>query len=375
MKEKLNPQEWRNDLIPPLEEIKWIVQPHALMQGVSESEIKTTHSQINRSSGEGDGSWSTEWIRRAEKYEEKKEHLNAFMRYNIARFPFIQSQIRQTAFDGCLRTFKQWADDQKPEIERKELSLNNGTKVPIYITNSRETRGPMFIVMGGVVSIKEQWNGILQAANKIECPVAVADFPGTGENPLSYHPDSEKDMIELLNKILELVPRQECIIFSSSFSGTFFLKSALSDPRVLHILVNGTPVHNFFIDENWWNQVWTTTKMATASATRLSLNDLELHKKEFAIPHEVLGKFQRPLTYIANLKDEIIPSSEFDLIEQKVRNAYVLKVDDVHGSPNKMNVLRIEMMWHLCQAYKPQKKVIQRIIGLLRWIQKRQHMS
>lgn len=355
-----------------IDEIKRFSVAHAALQGIKQTEIRTVHEKLGNSSNMTDSFRSALWIQRAQEFEEKNMPLEAFKRYNMARFPYLDSEIREKAYEGCKRTFMQWKHRQPRHnpIEKLQIAIGSKITVPVYLAHRETSEGPLLIIMGGIVSIKEQWHSFLQHAARMKNSVAVIDFPGTGENPLSYHADSHRDFCSLVDFLLNMTGKPACVAVAMSFAGTVFMKTALIDARIRGVFANASPICHFFCNAAWWARVPLLSKSALAASMQRPLSEVEQRKKELALTIGDLQRFDQPLTYVANLRDEIIPVHDFKMLGQHVRNLKLLKINDVHGAPNDMLRVKLELMWFLGRMTGRDKTMLGRLIALLRWLKK-----
>jgi len=350
----------------PLAELKNFVSVHAAVQGLKRAEVENVLAKIAQASGETADAWPMVWMQEAQRHERQGRFLEAAQRYNLARFPFVESPLRARALRRGVDAFDQWRVRQKPLIARFELDVA-GQTVPVYGANFEKSRGPLILVMGGIVALKEQWHQFLLAAPRIGCPVAVMDFPGAGDSSLVYRPQSAADVGAALAALLREAAVKECIAVASSFAGTLFLKLAVENPAIRALILNGSPVHDFFTDPAWWEQVPQVTKLAMAACMKLSLAEMEQCRAELAIAPDDLTRLALPVVYIASLRDEIIPRADWELLAKHVPGAEVVGFDDVHGTPNRLSQASLEIMWRLLGFAGKRKGLLGAVVGALRF--------
>jgi len=352
----------------PLDELKEFVKLHAVGQGIHRSVVNDILDRINFSSGNDSGAWAFEWMRNAENSFHDGDKLGTFVRYNLARFPFVDSEPRKKALTKCVEIFEDFCQSQELDIQRLKIAVN-GLSVPVYGSNLNETGGrPLLVVMGGIVTIKEQWYGFLTGAWKIRCPVVAIDFPGGGQSPLKYHKDSAEDLRLILDGIFKHVKVDKCIAISLSFCGPLFMKLSLSDHRIKGIIASASPIYHFFTDAEWWRKVPMITRSSMAHCMGISLEQLAEKKKEMGLPPDELEKIDIPVTYIASLHDEIIPPDEWDLVREKVSNARVIKINDVHGAPNRLRQYNLELIWSILRHTNREMTPIGLLVGTIRFL-------
>lgn len=350
---------------PPLGELKDFVRVHALVQGLSASVVERTLARIQSSVGEGAGAWPYEWMQEGELRDRNLASLDAASCFNLARFPFVDGPGRAHALKRCIEVFQQWARTEGVPLERVEVTVQ-GRKVSAYGAGLGQYKAPLLLVMGGVVALKEQWHNFLKASRFIRCPVMVVDFPGAGESGLAYHAGSHEELKAALGELLARAGTGECIALASSFSGPLWLRVALSDSRVRGVILHGSPIHDFFTDPAWWARVPMTTKLAMASCMRRPLEELETAKPALALPREELSRLEIPVLYVAGLRDEIIPSADWELVESGVPQGRVFRLDDVHGTPNRLREAALEIMWNVLRFGGKHRSPAGLLVGSMR---------
>jgi pimeloyl-ACP methyl ester carboxylesterase len=350
---------------PPLSELKDFVRVHALVQGLSAPLVERTLARIQSPAGEGAGAWPYEWMQEGDRTDRNLRSLDAASCFNLARFPFVDGPVRAQALKRCIEVFQQWARTERVPLERIEVSVQ-GRKVPAYGAGLGQYKAPLLLVMGGVVALKEQWHNFLKASRFIRCPVIVVDFPGAGESGLTYHANSHEELKQALGELLQLAGTGECIALASSFSGPLWLRVALSDSRVRGVILHGSPIHDFFTDPAWWERVPMTTKLAMASCMRVPIEQVETLKSTLALPREELSRLELPVLYVAGLRDEIIPSADWELVEASAPRARVFRLDDVHGTPNRLREAALEIMWNVLRIGGKHRSPAGLLVGSMR---------
>ena len=137
-------------------ELKEYVLAHASAQNLSADHVL---SRIT-TDGDGPGSWTREWVRAGETLERDGDLLAAATHYNLARFPYVDGPARAEALRRCVTVFDRWRRDV-PGIERLELDLPGGRVYAWAAGLSATERRPVVLMVGGIVSIKEQWAPVL----------------------------------------------------------------------------------------------------------------------------------------------------------------------------------------------------------------------
>jgi pimeloyl-ACP methyl ester carboxylesterase len=287
---------------------------------------------VSRTGDDEPGSWSAAWLDAGDEALQAGDPLNACRRYNLARFPFPETAGQRAAAHRCVAAFEQWRQTQRG-IERRELRLL-GEKVPVWASGLDTTaRKPLLLVLGGIVSIKEQWAQFLVSARKLGMAVVVAEMPGVGENPLRYQADSENMLAALADAVAELTPIEGVYAVAMSFGGTMAMRWAAVDPRVRGVVTVGAPVSGFFTDRARWQRVPETTKRTLAHVTGLPAGKLPHALPEFGMTPDQLRKVAIPVHYVRSKRDEIVPAGDSDLLAAALPRFSRIDFNDVHGSP------------------------------------------
>lgn len=295
-------------------------------------QCRTILAGVHRTGDDEPGSWSAAWTAAGDEALRAGDPLNACRRYNLARFPFPATEGQRAAGRRCVAAFDQWRRDQ-PGIERRELGLC-GARVPVWASGLETTaRKPLLLVLGGIVSVKEQWAQFLVAARKLGMAVVVAEMPGVGENPLRYRADSEHLLAELADAVADLTPIEGVYAVALSFGGTLAMRWAAGDPRVRGVVTVGAPVAGFFTDRAWWHQVPETTTRTLAHLTGLPVSTLPDAIADFGLAPEHLRELTIPVHYVRSLRDEIVPAGDSDVLAAALPRFRRVDFDDVHGSP------------------------------------------
>ena len=182
----------------------------------------------------------------------------------------------------------------------------------------------------------------LEAADVLGMAVAVTEMPGVGENTLQYGANAWKMYSVLLKRLSHLADVNNTFLLAFSFSGHMAIQYALTDKRIYGIATVGAPIHHFFGDRTWWNQLPLTTKLTLAHLLRVEVEDLFPVVSSLALSETQLKSLSIPLHYIFSRRDEIIPFSEKQFLQQHTPKLKLQEFDDVHGSPNHLKQIQ---MW------------------------------
>jgi esterase FrsA len=323
----------------PLKELKDEIPIQARMHDIEAGALSRILRRIERAGGDGAGSWVGEWVREGDRLRRAGKHLEAARHYSMGRYPYIDGPAREDAYGRCLASFHRWVHKQR-KVELLVLRVGD-LEVPAYGARLG-AKEPLLLVMGGVVSVKEQWCQFLKA-DIMKFPVIALDFPGTGEAPFPYDEHAVSRVGELVAAILSRVGADHCFVIAPSFSGPIFARVAARDPRIAGIVMPAAPLVHFF-DPSSWPKVPRTTQLAVAAAAGRPAGEMEALLPALAVPERELASLRIPVTYIANLRDEIIPAPDRELIEKVVPQGRTVRIDDTHGAPNKWRQAGLEMM-------------------------------
>jgi esterase FrsA len=291
----------------------------------------------------GPGSWVAEWSRAGQELEDAGQLLEACQRYNMARFPFVDGPARQEALERCVGAFDRWRQ-AVPVIQPLEVSLPGGTVRCWSSGLSADAPKPLLVIMGGIVSIKEQWAPVLLGLGGLGVAGVVAEMPGVGENPLPYDRDSWQFLPALLDAVADRADVSRTYLLALSFSGHMAIRAALADRRIAGIVGAGAPIHDFFTDVSWPVPKITVDTLAHLTGAKSALDAM----RDWAVTDAELSALDIPLRHITSLRDEIIPPGDGQRL-RLVRDVEVLEHDDVHGSPDHFTETR---MWAMLSLYR-----------------------
>jgi esterase FrsA len=325
-----------------LAELKEYVRAHAKGQGIKEYPLVL--DRIVADDGDGPGSWTGEWCLAALRHEARGRDLPAARRYALAAFPFIDGPARKDAHDRCVRATQRWAD-QSRDIEPLAVTLDEG--VVRCWASGLSGRAPLVLVMGGIVTLKEQWAPVLTGLRRLGLAGLVTEMPSVGENTLRYSPDSWRMLSGLLDALADRADVTRAHVIALSFSGHMALRCAVEDRRIASVITVGAPVGPFFTDRAWQARLPRITVDTLAHLTGTS--DVTAGLETWALGPEQLGALDINVGYVANRRDEIIPPGDPQLLAGHVRGLSLLEHDDVHGSPGHT---RETQLWTLASLLR-----------------------
>ena len=309
-------------------ELKRFGFAHARAQGIPAARYREVCGRIDTDTGAEDGSWAGEWTRAAEALARDGRPLDACGHYNLARFPYVADQARQEAQDRCVAAFGTWAAE-RPDIRRLELAVPGGT-VRCWTSglSTREPR-PLLVVMGGIVSVKEQWAPLLARIGRLGLAGVVTELPGVGEHTGLYTVDSWRVLGALLDTLADRAQVAETYVLAMSFGGHLALRCAGTDPRVRGVVTAGAPVTEFFTDPAWQSRLPRVTTDTLAHLTGTKVESMG----SWALTDDDLTAVDVPVYYVASRRDEITPPGDATRVRDHVRDAHFLTYDEDHASP------------------------------------------
>ncbi|WP_255955729.1 alpha/beta fold hydrolase [Streptomyces odontomachi] len=308
-------------------ELKEFVRVHARGQQIPD--VERILDRIT-DDGTGPGSWTGEWSAEARTLEAAGRHLEACRHHIMARFPYEDGPARKEAAEQAVAALDRWRSGSSgSDIHRFETDID-GHRVACWQTGlSPDHRRPLLVLMGGNVSVKEQWAPALPVFRRLGMAAVVVDLPGIGENAVPYDADSWRFLSGLLDALSDQADVRHTYALALSFSGHLALRCAMDDPRIRGVVTAGAPISAFFTDTDWQSRL---PRITVAALTHLTGTGPEgLH--DWALPAERLARLDIPVAYVASARDEIIPAADVELLRSHVRDLDVLVHDDVHASP------------------------------------------
>lgn len=326
-------------------ELKRFAELHARAQNISG--VTAVLDRIGADAGDEPGSWPAEWRAIADRLRDDGKPLDAVRHYNMARFPFVDGPARERARHDSVGVFTTWAEANG--VERLDVPMPGGV-VGCWATGlSAQRPRPLVLVCGGIVSTKEQWAPVLVALRRFGLAGIVTEMPGVGENPLRYTEDSWRMFPALLDAVDGRALVGRTCAMTLSFSGHLALRAATEDSRIRGIVTAGAPVRHFFTDAGWLARlprVTTDTLRHLTGAT-----DLPDLVRDWAIPAGALAALDIPVACTASARDEIVPAEDVAALRDEVRDLWLVRHDDVHGSPNHVGHTRLWAMRSLLRMH------------------------
>ncbi|GAA2011126.1 hypothetical protein GCM10009839_01440 [Catenulispora yoronensis] len=327
-----------------LNELKQYVVVHAEAQGMAPQHYRALLDRIRNDEDGAPDSWTAQWSAAGDELAASGKLLDASRHYAMARFPYVDGPARQKAQDACVAAFDRWRQ-AVGGIERLDVELPEGTVRCWAAGLSKDHPQPLLVIMGGIVSLKEQWAPVLAQGAQLGVAAVVAELPGVGENTLPYTAESRKLISQILDAVADRADTSHSYALTMSFSGHLSLGAAVTDRRIRGIVTTGAPVRGFFTDPEWQRSVPRITVDTLAQLTGVKSEDVFDHIRDWALTDEELSALRIPVAYAASKRDEIIPRSDVKLLRRKVRKLRLIENDDVHGSPAHVAEVRLWTVW------------------------------
>ncbi|MGW7585889.1 alpha/beta fold hydrolase, partial [Kitasatospora sp. NPDC054769] len=333
-----------------LAELKEFARLHGRGQGLTEQYVRSVLSRITGDEPGDPGSWARVWTAEGDRLRAGRP-LDACRRYALARFPYHGDEDRLEAQRRCVDAFDTWRRTGRNGIERLEFEHPDGNLAAWASGLSADRPRPLLLIMGGIVSVKEQWAPTLPLFARLGFAAVATELPGVGENTLPYRADSWRLLPYLLDRLADRARVAETAALALSFSGHLALRAAAEDPRIRSIHTVGAPVAGFFTDSAWWPEVpgitVETLRRLTRTADRDELRDV---LAGFPLTPAQLGSVDIPVDYVASSRDEIIPQGEHRRLALLAPRARFKVFDDVHGSPGHVGAMRRWLILSLLRA-------------------------
>lgn len=352
-----------------VDELKKYVVAHAKAQGIPKARYRGVLGRVRNDEDGADGSWAREWLAVGNRLEREGALLDAVRCYSMARFPFVDGPARQQAQDRCVGTFEAWKRDQ-PGIERIDVELPEG-RVGCWASGLSTTDPkPLVLVVGGIISIKEQWATNLRLAQRLGLTMVVTEMPGVGENTLRYDAGSWRMLPAILDAVADRADVTRTYAIAVSFSGHLALRCAATDPRLRGVIVAGAPIRGFFTDAAWFGGLPRITVDTLAHLTGTSGPELpEFFARDWAFDPDTLASLDIPVCCTAATRDEIIPPGDIALLRDHVRDLSYNEFDDEHGSPRHVTENRLWVIGSLLRVRGgrvPQRALIEALRAAMR---------
>ncbi|MFF3323714.1 alpha/beta fold hydrolase [Streptomyces sp. NPDC002889] len=326
----------------PLDELRRYARLHARAQGLAPEHCRRLLAQVSSAGGEGPGAWPVVFTRAGDVLAGHGRYLDAVRHYGLARFPYaaVDDAARRRAQQRCVAAFDRWRRTRRG-IQRLELRLTEGEFACWTAGTAARGPRPLVLVMGGIVSVKEQWAPILAHADALGVALAVTELPGVGENTMPYRADSHRMIGAVLDALADRADVRRTSAIALSFGGHLALRAALTDDRVRGVATVGAPLRHFFLDRDWQAGVPALTRRTLAHLIGCPPSGVFDAVRPWALSEDELARLRIPVTYAAALRDDIVPLTETGaLLKDPQAPHEVLLLDDEHGAPAELARVR-----------------------------------
>lgn len=351
-----------------LSELKQYVELHIRsqhFQGLNPQQILNSISTLQTNEGSNEGNWDLLWTRAAEQSLKNGYVLDAIHYYNFARFPYPETNLQKKSGKELSFIFEKHFCNK--DIKKHTIDAQDG-RFSFYSANLNP-RKPCLIVLGGIVSIKEQWSVFLITAKKMGLSVVLTEFPGVGENHLIFHESSHQMIGTILDYLVGQANVENTFIVGMSFGGQLAIKQALEDKRIKGITTVGAPLNGFYREYSETN-VPLITRKTLSHVCKMGDEELEKYMMRLSLSAKQVQNLTIPLTYIFSTRDEIIPPSEKQFIINNVSDLNFIEFDDIHGSPNHTGSIQKLIPLSILRQSRSKNITLKMIFTILLMIQK-----
>ncbi|MFF7459464.1 alpha/beta hydrolase [Kitasatospora sp. NPDC008115] len=351
-----------------VEELKQFAISHARAQRVPLERCESVLARIAHD-GDGPGSWTAEWSAAAAESERQGRLQDACSLYYVARFPFVDGPARAEALTRSQETFARWQSESGAGLQPLDIELPEG-RVQCY-TTGLPVRGdrPCVIVLGGIVSTKEQYAQILLRLAKLGLSGIATEMPGTGSNTVPYGPDSWRMLSGIIDAVEDRLNGARVYAMALSFSGHTALRCALEDRRISGVVTMSTPVSRFYTDPDWQRALPAVTVDTLAHMAGTGSDEIGRHMRDWALTEQQLQALEVPVAYVSSRRDEIVPATDTELLKRHVRRLTVLDIDDVHAAPTFLDMTGPWLTLSLLRmhgSHLPQRAALRSVVSLAR---------
>lgn len=330
-----------------LDEAKEFVRLHARHMGVGTDRIDRVLDRVHSLDGVGEGGWVTEWSRLAAERQENGKPSEAANLYILARFPYADTPAKTSAAHSAVSITEAWMS--RTGVGEKRVARIGDAKVPFLFAKPAGDDAPLVVMMGGIVSLKEQWGGFLALSRRIGFAIAIADFPGTGENEVPYSRDAADVYTAIMDAVAEETDADRTLAVAPSFGGHLALLCSARDERLRGLVTVGAPLRSFFLDSEARAGMPQVTRAALLRAARVGPQNLSASLDALALRPQEIASVRIPVTYVASTRDEIIPNLDWRDAAELNSGMSVYAFDDVHGAPHHLRQTRLLILTALCR--------------------------
>ena len=325
-------------------ELKEYMLLHARVQGMTPAEYHRVADTVHSDEEGEPDSWAVRWSARGAELEEAGKLLEACRCYNLARFPFAEGPARKKAAEDCVAVFDRW---RLAETALQPLTVDClGGQVRCWTAGlDPADRRPLVLVMGGQVSIKEQWAPLLPLISDLGFAAIAAEMPGVGQNTVRYTRDSWQMISRIIDAAAPGADTSRTYAVCLSFSGQLALRCAAHDDRIRGLVAASAPIRRFFTDREWQSHI----PQITVDSLEYLTGDRLAAMADWALEDAELAAVKVPVHYMVSTRDDIVPADEGALLAGLAPDVHLMSNNDVHGSPNRLFEARLWVMHSLLQ--------------------------
>lgn len=301
--------------------------------------------------------WDSRWYEEAERCIKGRAIGEAIQCLNFSRFPYAESIIQKNALERLHNLFQLY----NRKVINTETVFSSGKEIKFYTSNLSVKRPTLFVI-GGIVSIKEEWHIFLDRAKMLGFSVVVAEFPLVGENETIYDGESYKLIDVILESLRGRIDLNNIYIVAMSFGGTLALKAATENHNIKGISTVAAPVFRFFVGH--WDKIPYITKETLSHVCDKEMGTLQEYLCTLALNPEELEYIMVPVTYVLSNQDEIVPYTEKNIIQEHLKNLHLYEFNDVHGAANNLGIVNKIVLYSILRQSnkKPLLRHLLRII-------------
>lgn len=345
-----------------LGEVKNYVTLHARAQGVGSAQCRKVLGSIHTFEDDEAG-WARVWTAAADRCREDGRVLDAIARDNLARFPFPATPLQEKATARAAFEFGRWAKTTG-SAENLAVEYAGARTTAWFASVPSDEPAPLVVIVGGIVSPKEQWGRLLPAFRRLGIAALAVDLPGAGAHRDSlYGPDSEKYVSAVVDAAAARMRISGVYGLAMSYGGTVMLRAAAEDPRLRGVVTVGAPIQYSFTDPIVLERMPEITRRTLSYVT--GSEDLGSLLPALALTDRQLDRLVCPVHYVRSLRDEIVPREEAGILADHLADLSIVDFDDVHGSPHHTDAVRVRVLSALVDMIRPGAVTTRVLSGLL----------
>jgi esterase FrsA len=318
-----------------IKELKQLANIHAPALNIPSARRRKVVDRIRSDDRGMPGSWVWEWRREGELLERHGHYLDACHYYDMARYPYVDGPARKDVLAKCVHAFDRW-QRHNADVERLDVDLGTGQVRAWASGLSSADRRPLLLVIGGILSIKEQWASVLVQARRMGMAIVVTEMPGVGENTLRYDEDSWRMIPGVLDAVSSRADVSQTYVAALDFGGHLALRCTAEDSRIRGIVTTEAPISDPFTAGEWQRELPSVTVNTLAHLTGTKVEDLADQLRGWALSEEQLAAVDIPVYYTVSLRDEVVPGGEVQRLKDHIRQLHLVENAGVHGLPRSM---------------------------------------